>query len=247
MTPSRLLLGASVLFASIGLHATQQPPATPPPAGAPPPGAPAARGGQPGRGGGRGNPMAAKFTEVCASCHGTSTAKGPVGPSLFDDEWVHGGDDESIVKSIRDGYPEKGMPPFKDALNDQQTWQMVAYIRTQAANLKEKPVYVPDPDGQIVKSEKQTFKMEIVARNLETPWALAFLPDGRLLVTERPGRIRIIGKDGRMEPEPAARHRASRPHPHYRQGRPDGARAGQGAAKGVGEAGRRPLRRRGPS
>jgi glucose/arabinose dehydrogenase len=64
---------------------------------------------------------------------------------------------------------------------------MIAYIRTQTQNLKDKPVYVPDPDGQIIKSEKITYKMEVVARNLETPWALAFLPDGRLLITERPG------------------------------------------------------------
>jgi len=146
--------------------------------------------------------MAAKFTQVCATCHGTTQARGPVGPSLFTDQWIHGGEDEAIVKSIKDGYPEKGMPAFKDQMSDPEIWQMIAYIRTQAANLKEKPVYVPDPDGQIVKSEKQTFKMEIVARNLETPWALAFLPDGRLLITERPGRIRIVDKDGKMEPEP---------------------------------------------
>ena len=158
------------------------------------------------------------------ACHGNSIAKGPVGPSLFDAEWLHGGDDDAIVKSIKDGYPEKGMPAFKDQMTDPEIWQMVAYIRTQAANLKDKPVYVPDPDGQIIKSEKQTFKMEILARNLETPWALAFLPDGRLLVTERPGRIRIVDKDGKMEPD-----------------------GGEGAPEGVGEAGRRPLRRRGAS
>lgn len=36
-----------------------------------------------------------------------------------------------------------------------------------------------------------------IARGLEHPWSLAFLPDGRMLVTERPGRLRIIGRDGR--------------------------------------------------
>ena len=84
------------------------------------------------------------------------------------------------------------MPPFKDTLTDQQIWQTVAYIRQQAATVKGKPDYVPDPDGQVVKSEKQTFRMEIIARNLETPWGLAFLPDGRLLITERPGHLRIV-------------------------------------------------------
>ena len=37
-----------------------------------------------------------------------------------------------------------------------------------------------------------------VTRGLEHPWGLAFLPDGRMLVTERPGRLRVVGRDGRV-------------------------------------------------
>src|SRR5258708_7332402 len=37
-----------------------------------------------------------------------------------------------------------------------------------------------------------------VARGLVNPWSLAFLPDGRMLVTERPGRLRIVEADGRV-------------------------------------------------
>lgn len=46
-------------------------------------------------------------------------------------------------------------------------------------------------------------RVEIAARGLEVPWALAFAPDGRLFVTERTGRIRVV-KDGRLAPEPVA-------------------------------------------
>ena len=40
--------------------------------------------------------------------------------------------------------------------------------------------------------------VETVASGLEHPWALAFLPDGRILVTERPGRLRIVDTSGRL-------------------------------------------------
>jgi glucose/arabinose dehydrogenase len=58
-----------------------------------------------------------------------------------------------------------------------------------------------DPDGQVITSEKQTFRMEVLARDLETPWAMAFLPDGRILITERPGRLRIVA-NGKLLPAP---------------------------------------------
>jgi aldose sugar dehydrogenase len=45
---------------------------------------------------------------------------------------------------------------------------------------------------------KQPIKVETFAKGLVHPWGLAFLPDGRLLVTERPGRLRIVGKDGKL-------------------------------------------------
>ena len=44
----------------------------------------------------------------------------------------------------------------------------------------------------------------IIAEGLDTPWAIAFLPDGAMLVTERPGRVRYIDKDGKLASEPVA-------------------------------------------
>jgi aldose sugar dehydrogenase len=49
-------------------------------------------------------------------------------------------------------------------------------------------------------TQKRSVMVETVAKGLENPWSLAFLPDGRMLVTERPGRIRIITPDGALSP-----------------------------------------------
>src|SRR5262245_42054619 len=54
--------------------------------------------------------------------------------------------------------------------------------------------------AEVFHSSAGDLAVETVASGLANPWAIAFLPDGRLLVTERPGRMRIVGKDGKLSP-----------------------------------------------
>jgi glucose/arabinose dehydrogenase len=63
-------------------------------------------------------------------------------------------------------------------------------------------------------AQTPTVRAEVVATGLQNPWAVAFLPEGRFLVTERPGRLRVIEANGRLG-EPV-------------QGLPDVAAQGQG-------------------
>src|SRR5688572_23705838 len=58
---------------------------------------------------------------------------------------------------------------------------------------------VPAFAGQTDAPERKlgvAFDVVTVAEGLETPWAVAFLPNGKMLVTERPGRLRIVSADG---------------------------------------------------
>jgi glucose/arabinose dehydrogenase len=52
-------------------------------------------------------------------------------------------------------------------------------------------------------AEQHKIRVSVVARGLSHPWSIAFLPDGGMLVTERPGRIRVI-RNGVLDPAPIA-------------------------------------------
>jgi glucose/arabinose dehydrogenase len=56
--------------------------------------------------------------------------------------------------------------------------------------------------AQTVQSEKHAFRVVTLTRGLEHPWSIAFLPDGRMLMTERAGRLRMVGRDFKLDPKP---------------------------------------------
>ena len=55
-----------------------------------------------------------------------------------------------------------------------------------------------------LQSQEHAFRVVRVTEGLQNPWGLAFLPDGRMLVTERAGRLRLVGRDGKLEAQPVA-------------------------------------------
>lgn len=56
-------------------------------------------------------------------------------------------------------------------------------------------------DFTVAAAQAPALQLEVVVRSLEVPWAIDFAPDGRIFLTERPGRIRIV-KDGQLQPAP---------------------------------------------
>jgi glucose/arabinose dehydrogenase len=132
------------------------------------------------------------YAQACASCHGPEMVGGRA-PSLLDDVWAFGGDDASVALSIREGRANGAMPAFKALLTDQQIRSLVILIREQADTARRQgPPAAPPRLDAVFRSERHSFKLETVAEGLETPWGMAFLPDGRMIVTERPGRLRLI-------------------------------------------------------
>ncbi len=133
------------------------------------------------------------YTENCASCHGPEMAGGSA-PSLI----YRSVNDAQATQSIRDGHPT-----LRHLFNDAEIRGLVIYMHERAAAYeRDHTKYNAPAPGVTVQSEKAAFKLErVIETGLDVPWAVAFLPDGRMLVTERPGRLRIF-ENGKLLPEP---------------------------------------------
>jgi glucose/arabinose dehydrogenase len=197
---------AALVAASVTAAIQAQAPAAPQGQGPAP--APQQQGGGGRRGGGP-PPGTTLFNEQCAGCHGDGTTTGRA-PNLFEDAFLARMDDAAITATVKAGRPGTEMPAFA-ALTDLQVFQLIQHIRTTTATVRPAPVFVANPNGTVIRSQKQAFRVELVADGLATPWALAALPDGRLLVTERDGRLRVIDKGTLSEPVAGA------PQPHVQQ------------------------------
>src|ERR1700722_9695240 len=69
------------------------------------------------------------------------------------------------------------------------------------AGEKAEPARPPPPPPLPAKVVKSGYKVTEIAKGLDHPWSMAFLPDGSILVTERVGRLRVI-KNGSLQAGP---------------------------------------------
>jgi len=141
------------------------------------------------------------YARSCVGCHGNDLA-GARGPSLFSPDLLARRSDTELRQSILNGIAAGGMPGFQGQLDDAQIGRMLAFLRIRSGAMASHPPAVPNPSNLVIKSEKQTFRIEVVASGIDTPWGEAFLPDGRLVVTERTGHIRIVDANGKLEAAP---------------------------------------------
>jgi aldose sugar dehydrogenase len=145
-------------------------------------------------------PGSQTYSDNCQSCHGTTLAGGR-GPSLFSASILSSHSDDSLRQIVKAGVANSEMPAFASRLSDDEIGQVIAYLHIRGGQLAANPPFTPNLDGQAIHSQKQNFKIEIVASGLETPWGEVFLQDGRMLVTERSGALRVIDH-GKLLSEP---------------------------------------------
>lgn len=136
---------------------------------------------------------ASLYMANCSGCHGEHMN------AFVDRQWKHGNTQKDLVKAIKHGYPDEGMPSFDAAFTDAEITGLANYILTGIKNV-DRYTANETPKSNIFKTEKMTIRLDAVAEGMDVPWGIAFLPGNELLVTDRNGKLyRVKGDKSKEE------------------------------------------------
>lgn len=161
----------------------------------------------------QGQSVTAFYNDTCAKCHGVNGQGGGGGTKSlnvedkFDQKW-----DKPFFDAIKNGVPDAGMEAYGATMTDEQIWGQVVHIRELQAKALRAKNGDPKPDSNgVFKGSRQDYKVEDVIgtdQGLRLPWAIDWLPDGRMLITNRSGYL-VFAKGGtvgdRIEGIPASK------------------------------------------
>ena len=136
------------------------------------------------------------YGQNCASCHGANLGGGNAA-SLVDGIWQFGAEDGYVFRNIKFGIAHLGMPSYEAALNDGEIRAIMSYIRESENKVgAQKP-----PIAKEIETLDYRIDVEIFAEGLEVPWAIDFIDENVALITERPGRLRVV-ENGKLLDDP---------------------------------------------
>ncbi len=86
------------------------------------------------------------FVRLCVQCH-NAQGQGGIGPNLTDDYWIHGAGMTNVTKSIKYGYPEKGMIPWRFQMSPEDIRKVASFVMTLHGTNPPNP---KAPQGELV-------------------------------------------------------------------------------------------------
>ena len=132
---------------------------------------------------------AANYQEYCSGCHGEQLK------SFVDRQWIYGSSKDALIKAIKIGYPDDGMPGYDTTFTDDEIADLADYILVGIKEVKaEKEAKFSDT----FQSEKLTYRLETVVEGLDVPWGIDFLPNNEMLITERDGAFYRFDNTGKL-------------------------------------------------
>jgi glucose/arabinose dehydrogenase len=131
---------------------------------------------------------AVHYRQYCGGCHGEKM------DAFVDRQWKHGNTRADLFKAVKFGYYDEGMPAFDSAFTDAEIYALADYMlegieRFREFEFKEEPKVNSFEGGGL------TLKLDTVVSGLRSIWAMAFLPKGEMLITEKHGTLYRVDKD----------------------------------------------------
>ena len=140
----------------------------------------------------------------CSGCHGFDLEGGSAS-ALRKTDWKYGSQRHHFRKNITYGISGVDMPPFGHMLSEPQIDQLVSYLKEAQSG----PIASREIPTQVSSNAYELRIEQFIPDGLEVPWAVEFVDDTTLLVSERKGQLRWI-KNGKLDPNPIA----GTPTPH---------------------------------
>jgi aldose sugar dehydrogenase len=138
------------------------------------------------------------YDDTCGKCHGINGEGGGGGTKSvltrdkYDQKW-----DKPFFDAIKKGVPEMGMDPYGETLSDAEIWALVVHMRELQSKYLRNTEGGPKATEGVYTSKHYKYKIETVIEDrqgLAVPWAIDWLPDGKMLITNRPGFMYVAEK-----------------------------------------------------
>jgi glucose/arabinose dehydrogenase len=127
------------------------------------------------------------YGQNCAQCHGANLNGGNAA-GLIDGIWQFGAEDGYVFRNIKFGIAHLGMPSYEATLADNEIREIIKYVRES----EKKVGATKPPIAKELETLDYDIQVDIFAEGLEVPWAIDFINESTALITERPGRLRIV-------------------------------------------------------
>ena len=142
------------------------------------------------------------YDDTCSHCHGANGQGGGAGTKTlntvekFDQSY-----DALFFDSIKNGVKSMGMESYGATLSDEEIWSLVVHIREMQSRALRQENGDPKATNGVYHAKNQAFKIETVIPDrigLKVPWAIDWLPNGKMLITNRPGKL-FVASPGKLE------------------------------------------------
>lgn len=140
------------------------------------------------------------YEDNCAKCHGSRGEGGGGGTkSLLTMEKYDQKYDKPFFDAIKNGVKDMGMEAYGETMSDPEIWAQVVHIRELQKNgLRAAGMRPNRTDDGVVRTKYENYRIEtVVDKGLDVPWAVDWLPDGKMLITNRSGALNVFS-DGML-------------------------------------------------